>query len=126
VIGALWMLGLLGACSVVNSEMPRAYAWPLAMLALGYGGWLAIRESRRSSCALVWPATGQVTLDGLAIDDASLHWRGPLAFLSWRDAKGRVRRLNWWPDMLAAGMRRELRLAAIAQAPVRPHRSMAP
>ena len=65
-------------------------------------------------------------LDGEAIHDVAVQWRGPLAFLSWRGTEGRVHRLSWWPDTLAVGPRRELRLAAMARLPSRPARSMAP
>lgn len=39
-------------------------------------------------------------VDGLPVDALDLHWRGPLAFLRYRDATGRRQRLAWWPDTL--------------------------
>ncbi|KGO97621.1 hypothetical protein N791_09275, partial [Lysobacter defluvii IMMIB APB-9 = DSM 18482] len=42
----------------------------------------------------------------------AVEWRGPLAFLRWRDAAGRVHRRTWWPDVLRPRDRRRLRLAA--------------
>jgi toxin CptA len=93
--------------------MPKTFAWPLAGLALGYGGWLACREARISGCWFVWPGgdQGPITLDGRDVKEMSLHWRGPLAFVRFRDAHGRIRHLSWWPDTLETRMRRELRLA---------------
>ena len=53
-----------------------------------------------------------VRVDGEPMHEAHLQWRGPLAFLAWRDAAGRHGHLAWWPDTLDTGARRELRLAA--------------
>jgi toxin CptA len=58
--------------------------------------------------------------------DVQVQWRGPLAFLWWRDGKGRRQRLQGWPDNLAAAARRELRLAMAARVPARSPRSVAP
>jgi toxin CptA len=55
-----------------------------------------------------------------------LQWRGPLAFLRWRDSDGRMHRLAWWPDVLPVAARRELRLAALDGAGAVPAASMAP
>jgi toxin CptA len=66
------------------------------------------------------------TLDGQPIDNVRLQWRGPLAFLFWRDRQGRPQRLSWWPDTLPAASRRELRLAASCLEAARSHRQMAP
>ena len=106
------VLGLLGAASVLMSEMPRMIACPLALFSLGYGHWLAQREARVTACRFVWSGTGLVTHEGETVGFMSLQWRGPLAFLQFRLASdGRVRRLSWWPDTLDTGKRRELRLA---------------
>ena len=109
----LQALGPLGALSVLFSEIPRQFAWPLALLALGYGYWLARREARIPHCRFVWPGDGHgpVTHDGSVVEDMSLHWRGPLVFMRFRGADGRIRHMSWWPDTLGAPMRRELRLA---------------
>ena len=50
--------------------------------------------------------------DGLAVERFRIDWRGPLAFVSWRDGHGRTFRRSLWPDTLSAAGRRELRLAA--------------
>ena len=126
VISVLLMLGMLGAVSVLASEMSRVFAWPLALLATGYGVFLARSEAHRPSRQLVWPQDGPITLDGDVLTNADLQWRGPLAFLCWRGAAGRIHRLSWWPDTLPAEARRELRLAAMQRPPARPARSMAP
>jgi len=126
VIGALCALGALAAFSVLTSEMPRPFAWPLALIAAGYGAWLAHRESHRTPHQLVWPIDGTPLLDGLTLQDAQVQWRGPLAFVRWRDGAGHLQHLTWWPDTLPARSRRELRLAAASSAGTRPAASMAP
>ena len=110
--GACGALGVLGAASVLASEMPGPAAWPLAAVALAHGAWLARRELSRSAQHLVWHAGRAPLLGGDPLQDAVLTWRGPLAFLSWRDAAGRRRHLQWWPATLGDAARRELRLAA--------------
>lgn len=127
VIGAQLLLALLAPCAVLGSEMPRLAAWPLALAACVHGLWLARREAGKPARQVVWPATdAPVTLDGAALEQAELHWRGPLLFLHWRDRDGRDGRLGWWPDTLPSPSRRELRLAARARAAARPTPSMAP
>lgn len=107
------LLGLLAAVALLASEMPRTWAWPLAVVALGYAGWLARREARKPAQAWFWPGTDlPATIDGAVARDVEVAWRGPLAFVRWRDADGRVRRRSWWPDTLPPARRRELRLAA--------------
>ncbi len=91
-------------------------AAPLALMSLCHGAWLAWRESRQPLRQLVWPFEGAPQVDGLSIDEAVLRWRGPLAFLQWRDRDGRVRRLAWWGDTLPTQSRRELKLAAASSA----------
>lgn len=126
VIAALVALGVLSACSVLISEMPRHVAWPLALLAVGYGTWLAWRESQRRVRQLVWTIGGFPSLDGEELQTAHLEWRGPLAFLHWRDAQRAVHRLSWWPDTLPMSARRELRLVAEAGMSAPSAASMAP
>lgn len=112
-LGALLSLGLMAAWAVLASEMPRRLAWPLAALSALEGVRLARREWRRPRCRLVFSGdAAPVLLDGRPLDRAGLQWRGPLAFLRWRDRNGRWRHLCWWPDTLPPALRRELRLAA--------------
>lgn len=122
----LILLGVLAALSVLASAMPRPAAWPLAAAALGWGPWSARRYRRAAPRRLCWIAGRAPEIDGVAAPGAVLRWRGALAFLRWRDADGRTRRLAWWPDTLPAAARRELRLAAavIPDTPATP--SMAP
>ena len=110
----LILLGVLGAISVLASEMPRPFAWPVAIVALGYGGWRARREGRKARLAFWFPGNDRTpTVDGEPMMEARLQWRGPLAFLRWRGRDdGRCRHAAWWPDSLSAAQRRELRLAA--------------
>ncbi|MGH8031404.1 MAG: hypothetical protein ACREO8_03325 [Luteimonas sp.] len=126
-VAALLTLGVLAAFAVVASEMPRLAAWPLALAALAYGIAIAGRERARPAVALVIAAGDEVisTIDGRPAEDLQLRWRGPLAVLRWRDDMGRTRRLAFWPDVLPAASRRELRLAAAAASAARSPASMA-
>jgi toxin CptA len=123
----LILLGILAAVAAVVSELPWSVSLPLAALSAAHGAWLGRRELLRPACSLVIPCNDTVaTVDGAAMGDLQLQWRGPLAFLQWREADGRHRRLQGWPDNLAADARRELRLAMAARAPAHSPRSMAP
>ncbi|MBD9480127.1 hypothetical protein [Pseudoxanthomonas sp. PXM02] len=110
----LIVLGVLAAVSVLASEMPRLFAWPIAATALAYGAWRAHREGKSPRPAFWFPCNDRPpTVDGQPMFDVRLHWRGPLAFLRWRArAGGRWYHAAWWPDTLPAAQRRELRLAA--------------
>jgi toxin CptA len=119
-------LGMLGALSVVASDAPAWLAWALAPASIVAGAWLAHRELRRPRLPCVWTPAGGLSIDGRRVQDASLAWRGRLAFLEWRDHAGRRRRVSWWPDTLGSAGRRELRLAAIAAPTSRGAPSMAP
>jgi toxin CptA len=126
-LAALLAMTPLAILSVLASEMPRVAAWPLALATLVYGGWLAYRERSRPLRELVFPGNGApVLVDGVPITEVVLQWRGPLAFLRWRDGKGCRHRLLWWPDTLPAAARRELRLAAPDREAARGRPSMAP
>lgn len=110
---ALVLLGLLAGWAALASEMPRGAAACLAAAALLHGVRSAARECGRAPLRIAWDGgTGMVFVDGVAVDGAELHWRGPLAFLRWCDARGRVHRLAFWPDTLDRQQRRALRLAA--------------
>ena len=110
VIGALLALAMLAPFAVLASEMPRVVAWPLAVAAAVSGLHRALRESRRPARLLVLGLEGGATLDGQPLAEAVLSWRGPLAFLQWRDTAGRHGRLSWWPDTLPPAERRVLKL----------------
>ena len=110
----LWSLALLAPFSLIASDLPRGVAWPLALVA---GAW-AILDARCYRAMpprrLVIPAgRAAATCDGERIDDLGVGWRGPLAFLHWRDRHGRRHRASFWPDTLPAGMRRELKIAML-------------
>jgi toxin CptA len=123
----LRVLGSLAAIAVVASELPGMVAVPLGCVAIVYGEWLARRENRRQVAEIVIPPNEAVpTINGSPIEDLQVQWRGPLVFLHWRDEQGRRRYLQGWPDNLAPGQRRELRLAMAARAPAHSPRSMAP
>ena len=109
---ALRLLGLLGAVAVLNCELPSVVAWPVALVPLAHGAWLGHRHGQQPTRRLWWIAGRLPELDGIALREAHMHWRGPLVFLRGRDADGRVLRLAWWPDTLPRAVRRELRLVA--------------
>jgi toxin CptA len=123
-------LALLGACSAVAtlaSGLSPPFAAPLSVGALVAGLHLAGRELRGPRHRLVIGRDDVVpTIDGNGMDELKVRWRGPLVFLQWRDAGGRVRRLCGGPGNLDAAARRELRLAMTARTPSRPPRSVAP
>jgi toxin CptA len=111
VVGALLLVSALAPFAVLASGMPRAAAWPLAGIAAGAGLRAAWREARKPLRYLELPAgPGRAALDGVPLADAALAWRGPLAFLRWRDAAGGRGRLSWWPDTLPPAQRRVLKL----------------
>ena len=123
---ALSVLGILGAVSLLACEMPRWCALPLAGVSTVTGAWLARAHLRRRPHTLVWPLEGALMVDGRHVRSATLHWRGPLAFLCWLDDEGRCHRLAWWPDTLSRAGRRELRLAASSAPQASALASMAP
>ncbi|KRD39546.1 hypothetical protein ASE35_04155 [Lysobacter sp. Root916] len=122
---ALVAIGLLAAGAVLSSELPAPGSLPLAAGAALYGAWLARRELRSAPQQLVVSADA-VSLDGAPLDQPALQWRGPLAFLRYRDGCGRLRYRIWWPDTLDSTGRRELRLAWPVQTPTPDSLSMAP
>lgn len=123
----LRMLGVLAAIAVIASELPWMVAVALACVALAHGEWLARRESRCVVSEIVIPPSeAAATIDGSPMQDLHVQWRGPLAFLHWRDEEGRRRYLQGWPDNLPLAGRRELRLAMAARAPAHSPRSVAP
>ena len=124
--GALIVLGLLAGLSLLASDLPSAFAWPAALITTVWGVWLARCESRREPIRLCWRGDGVLLVEDERAERAELQWRGPLAFLAWRDAAGRCRRLAGWPDTLSAACRRELRLAAMAAEAARRQARVAP
>ena len=108
----LWSLALLAPFSLLASDLPRAWAWPLALAAAAWAIFDARRQRAIPARLLLIPTgRGAPTCDGERMHGLQLRWRGPLAFLHWRDARGRRRRASFWPDTLPAGTRRELKLA---------------
>lgn len=110
-IAAMLAMAVLTPFAVLASEMPAWGAWPLAVCAAAYGLYLARREALRPVQAVVIDGEGAAVVDGQRVEGLRVDWRGPLAFVSWRDAAGRTHRHSLWPDTLPPDLRRELRLA---------------
>lgn len=125
-IGAMLAMAVLAPFAVLTSEIPRWAAWPLAACAAGYGAYLAWREARQPVRKVVVGSEDPATIDGQVVEAMRVDWRGPLAFLAWRDADGRLQRRSLWPDTLSAAQRRELRLAVRAIGDGQSPPSMAP
>jgi toxin CptA len=88
----------------------------------------SIRQQRRKPVRqLVFPGgDSPVQIDGVAVESVVVQWRGPLAFVTWRESSGGRQRLSWWPDTLPPERRRELRLAAGREDASRSRPGMAP
>ena len=130
-LAALLILVLLAPLSVLGSDLPRGFAWPLALAAGACAMRSAWREAGRAPRLLVLAATTAAqmppdTLDGRPMHACRISWRGPLAFVHVVDRQGRAERLVWWPDTLPPARRRELRLAVAARAASRRDPPMAP
>lgn len=125
-LAALALLGILAAASLLASELPPVLAWPSAALVLGWTDRRLRREARRPPHHFVFRSGQPALVDGVAVDDLALQWRGPLVFACWRGSDGRRRDVSWWPDTLPAASRRELRLAAAGGEAARGGTSMAP
>jgi toxin CptA len=107
---ALLALGSLAGASMLISELPVAWAWPLALLAVGQGARLAWSEWRRPPCAIEVDGAGVASIEGSPLASTRLRLRGSLASLAWRDATGRRGTLAWCADTLPAPARRQLLL----------------
>ena len=124
---SLAVLGAMAGVGAVTSELPLGATVLLAMASMVLGLRHTGTEMRRPVRELVIPCSPvRASVDGIEVDDLQVRWRGPLAFLSWRDARGCLHRLHGWPDNLDASARRELRLAMLAREPAPSRRSMAP
>jgi toxin CptA len=124
---ACFALGILAAVAAIASELPWPVSFPLAIASVAHGTWLAMRELLQPAANLVIPpGEADATLDGEAMIDLRVQWRGPLTILRWRSAAGGHHRLQGWPDNLDAAARRELRLAMADRVPARSPRSVAP
>ncbi len=121
------LITLLAVFSLHVSDMPGWLAWPLSGLALFLGARTALKEHGRPVVVFLFQGAGRpVLVDGEAVHDLAVQWRGPLAFASWRARGGAIRRLSWWPDTLPPAQRRELRLASDWFAASRGEPGMAP
>jgi len=97
------------------TALPGAAQWPLGLLAAAMAAGQGWRHARRPPCTLVIPSgEGPACVDGQPVEGLTLHDRGPLLQLGWRQ-DGRRQACLFWPDTLPAPRRRELRLAIQAR-----------
>jgi toxin CptA len=108
---AFALLGLLAAVSALASAMPAVPAVLLATAAVLYGAWLGWRELRAAPVGLSIRQGGMAAMDSEPVNELRIHWRGPAAFVQWRDRQGRRQRWVATPDVLDPPARRALRLA---------------
>ncbi|MEN5118806.1 hypothetical protein ABE488_15965 [Luteimonas sp. TWI662] len=124
-VAALGLLTLAACGALLLSELPGPMAWLGIAWVLASGLRTIVRTARQPPHRIVVQATGRMLLDGRLLEAPSLHWRGPIVRLTWREGR-RTRRLLWWPDTLPAPQRRELRLAAAMRPLPRAPESVAP
>jgi len=113
---ALLLLTVLGACALLNCDLPAALAWPAAALAVAWGLHCFRKSGKRPPREwLIAPDINACRLDGQPLSRLDLRWRGPLLFVRWKHpAQRRWQYVVFWPDTLPAARRRGLRLAAPA------------
>jgi len=122
----LWALAVLAPFSLVASDLPRGWAWALAVLVFLRAVVDAWRHRALPPQAWRIPrGRAAPTCNDVPVADLQVAWRGPLAFLSWRDTRGRRRRASLWPDTLDAATRRELQLVMQRREPAPDGPSMA-
>lgn len=119
-------LGILAAFSLSLSEIPTWLAWPVGLASVIRGVQLALRELARPPVTLTLMANAAASIDGAAVQALRVRWRGPLAFVQWRDAEGRMHRRVATPDLLSPAARRELHLAWSTHAAARRAAAVAP
>lgn len=119
-------LALMSPVAVLACDLPRWAAWPLAILVMVAALALARREWRGPVVPVVIDGAGTALVDGREVSGFHVAWRGPIAFVSWRDSGGAAHRHGLWPDTLPPALRRELRLAAPGDGAVRRRDSVAP
>jgi toxin CptA len=123
---ALAALAVLGPLALTASNLPRELAWPLALAAAAWGVHDTRRYLRQPRQAWVLPPGGSpASCDGQPVEGACIAFRGPLAVLRWRSPGGGWHRRMFWPDVLDAPGRRELRVAAMQREAAPDRRSMA-
>ncbi len=124
--GAMLALAVFAPWATLASDLPFGVAVALAVSSSVFALGLALRELRRIPQNVVIDASGNVTIEGEAVEAFRVDWRGPLGFVSWKDAAGRTHRCGLWPDTLSPALRRELRLALRPIGAVRGPDSMSP
>ena len=125
IVAWLILLAVLSPVSLLSSALPRWLAWPLAFAAALWALRGVFRYLRHPRHVLRVAVDGSWEIDGAAVEGGKVRWRGPLAFVAWRDGAGRSHALSFWPDTLAKAARRELRLATPNTASVSPAAVMA-
>lgn len=114
-VAAHVLFALLMPWVATASALPSAAQWPLGLAAGAGTAWQGWRHARRRPRAFVIPPGDRpAQVDGEPVEGISLHDRGPLLQLSWRQ-HGRRQACLFWPDTLPPPRRRELRLAIRAR-----------
>lgn len=131
----LGLLGVLATAALFASDLPREWALMGTPLVLAYAARAALREWQRPRCSLVLPPLAPedspdepapALLDGIPLAPLEVVWRGRVGFLRGRVPGGRLVRTVFWPDVIPAPARRELRLALRERATSPSRSSMAP
>lgn len=131
----LGLLGVLATAALFDSDLPRHWAWTGTPPVLAYAAWAARREWLRPRRSLVLPPLASeespdepapALFDGVPLGQVEVVWRGRVGFLRGRGPGGRLVRMVFWPDVITAHARRELRLALRDRATSPSRTSMAP
>jgi|GEM_PF-156280 len=125
------LLAVLAAVALLNCDLPRPMAAPLAAIALLMGLYQGWRHWRKPAQTLfIPPPPGCACIDQQPLHSVKLIERGPLLLLRWKANKPATHtargQLLFWPDTLSPAQRRVLRLAVHAYAQCDKRQIMAP
>ncbi|AXI82866.1 hypothetical protein FUT69_08840 [Xylella taiwanensis] len=113
---ALFALTLLACIALVRCDVGTTLRWIGIFLVACGGAWELRCVACQPCCALLIPDGNVPALvDGMLVVDLRVSWYGPLVTVSWCVPDSRRMRLLFWPDILPAAMRRELRLVMRAR-----------
>ena len=117
-VAAPWLIGA--------TDLPTAWHPPATLMYWLCAGLLMAHALSRPPRLLWLQALPRpLLLDGVELEQPTLHVRGPWLQLRW-EGPGRGGSLLFWPDTLVPAQRRELRLAVRARAISSKAQTMAP